>query len=74
MSGGETIISLENVFKIFGPNPRGRAFDLAKSGVHKDEVQKQSGHVVGLTDKWKSNCRRYRCAGIERLDTSGISA
>jgi glycine betaine/proline transport system ATP-binding protein len=50
VSGGETIISLENVFKIFGPNPRGRAFDLAKSGVHKDEVQKQSGHVVGLTD------------------------
>ena len=50
MAGGETIISLENVFKIFGPNPRGRAFDLAKSGVHKDEVQKQSGHVVGLTD------------------------
>ena len=36
MAGGETIISLENVFKIFGPNPRGRAFDLAKSGVHKD--------------------------------------
>ena len=44
------IIRLEEVFKIFGPQPRGRAFDLAKAGVHKNDVQKQSGHGVGLSD------------------------
>ena len=50
MPDDNSIIQLEEVFKIFGPQPRGRAFDLAKSGVHKNEVQKQSGHVVGLSD------------------------
>ncbi len=47
---GETIISFEEVYKIFGPNPRGRAFELSQGGMHKDEVQRQTGHVVGITD------------------------
>ncbi len=47
---GEEIIRLNNVYKIFGPQPRGRAFDLAKAGVTKNEVQAQTGHVVGLHD------------------------
>lgn len=47
---GEPIIRLNNVYKIFGPQPNGRAFDLASSGVGKNEVQRQTGHVVGLTD------------------------
>jgi glycine betaine/proline transport system ATP-binding protein len=50
MAEAETIITLENVYKIFGPNPRGRAFDLSSSGVSKDEVQRQTGHVVGMKD------------------------
>ena len=50
MPEAETIITLENVYKIFGPNPRGRAFDLCSSGVGKDEVQRQTGHVVGMKD------------------------
>ena len=47
---GDVIIRLENVYKIFGPQPRGRAYDLAKSGLNKNDVQRLSGHVVGLTD------------------------
>ena len=47
---GEPIIQLKNVYKIFGPQPRGRAFELAQAGVGKNEVQRQTGHVVGLTD------------------------
>ncbi len=50
MSDEETIIVLENVYKIFGPNPRGRAFDLCSAGGEKDEVQRQTGHVVGMRD------------------------
>ena len=50
MSDSEPIIALENVYKIFGPNPRGRAFDLCSAGVGKDEVQRQTGHVVGMRD------------------------
>ena len=50
MPENDEIIRLENVYKIFGPPPRGRAFDLAQAGVHKNEVQRQSGHVVGLSD------------------------
>ncbi len=47
---GDTIIELKNVYKIFGPQPRGRAFELARSGIPKNEVQRLTGHVVGLTD------------------------
>ena len=47
---GEEIIRLNEVYKIFGPQPQGRAFELARSGVDKNEVQRLSGHVVGLTD------------------------
>ena len=44
------LIRLEGVYKIFGPQPHGRAFDLARAGVSKDEVQRQSGHVIGIRD------------------------
>ena len=43
-------ISLRNVFKIFGDQPRGRALDLAKAGVPKDDIQLLTEHVVGLND------------------------
>ena len=46
----DTIIKFENVYKIFGPQPRGRAYELAQSGLDKNEVQRLTGHVVGLTD------------------------
>jgi glycine betaine/proline transport system ATP-binding protein len=43
-------IRLNGVYKIFGDQPRGRALELAKAGVPKDEVQARTNHVVGLTD------------------------
>ena len=49
-TNGEEIIVLDGVYKIFGPQPRGRAFDLLRSGMSKDEVQAETGHVVGLDD------------------------
>lgn len=49
-AGGEESIRLESVYKIFGPQPHGRAFDLVKAGYGKNEVQRRSGHVVGLND------------------------
>lgn len=45
---GEELIRLKDVYKIFGPQPRGRAFDLARQGLGKNEVQRLSGHVMGL--------------------------
>ena len=45
---GSDLIRLEDVYKIFGPQPHGRAFDLVRAGVGKDEVLRQSGHVVGI--------------------------
>lgn len=50
MSDVEPIVRLENVFKIFGSQPRGRALELAKAGVGKNEVQAATGHVVGMSD------------------------
>ena len=51
MSDSETeIIRLENVYKIFGPQPRGRALTLAKGGMKKNDVQAATDHVVGMSD------------------------
>ncbi len=47
---GEEIIVLDGVYKIFGPQPRGRAFELARAGASKDEIQAETGHVVGIDD------------------------
>ncbi len=47
---GEEIVRFDSVYKIFGPQPRGRALDLVKAGLNKDEVLRRSGHVVGLND------------------------
>ena len=47
---GDTIIEFKDVYKIFGPQPRGRAFEMARSGIPKNEVQRRTGHVVGITD------------------------
>ena len=49
-ANGDGLIQLEEVFKIYGPQPLGRAFDLAKAGLSKDEVQRRSDHVVGLNN------------------------
>ena len=43
-------IELRHVFKIFGDQPKGRALDLSKAGVPKDDVQTMTDHVVGLND------------------------
>jgi glycine betaine/proline transport system ATP-binding protein len=44
------MIRLDGVYKIFGPQPGGRAFELARAGVGKNDIQERTGHVVGLTD------------------------
>lgn len=50
MSSSDAIIEFDHVFKIFGPQPRGRALQLAKSGLSKNEVQAATDHVVGMHD------------------------
>ncbi len=50
MSSEDEIIRLEHVYKIFGPQPRGRALALAKSGMKKNDVQASTDHVVGMSD------------------------
>jgi len=50
MSSGDEIIRVEEVYKIFGPQPRGRAFDLVRAGLKKNEVHDRTGHVVGLNN------------------------
>ncbi len=47
---GEEIIVLDEVYKIFGPQPKGRAFDLAQSGMPKNQLQAVTGHVLGLNN------------------------
>ena len=46
----DEIVTLDHVYKIFGPQPRGRALTLSKEGVGKNDVQAATDHVVGMTD------------------------
>jgi glycine betaine/proline transport system ATP-binding protein len=72
VAGGEEIIRLDNVYKIFGPQPRGRAFDLVKAGYGKDEVLRRSGHVVGL-DNVNFDVRQGELFVVMGLSGSGKS-
>ena len=49
-SATKPLVEFKNVHKIFGPQPHGRAFELAQAGYNKDEILAMTGHVVGLSD------------------------
>ena len=49
MSEGNEILSVKNIFKVFGPRPE-LAMDMLRKGAHKDEIFKSTGHVVGVFD------------------------
>ncbi|MEM7339816.1 MAG: betaine/proline/choline family ABC transporter ATP-binding protein [Actinomycetota bacterium] len=69
---GEELIKLNQVYKIFGPQPRGRAFELVQAGVGKDEVLARSGHVVGL-DNVNFSVRKGEIFVVMGLSGSGKS-
>ena len=71
-SSADEIIRLESVYKIFGPQPRGRALKLAKDGLTKNEVQAATDHVVGMTDV-SFEVRRGETFVIMGLSGSGKS-
>jgi glycine betaine/proline transport system ATP-binding protein len=49
MSQKETVISCQNVWKIFGPNPES-VYSLADGGMDKQEILEQTGHVLAVKD------------------------
>ena len=55
---GEELVRVEDVYKIFGPQPRGRAFELSQ-GYGQGRVHARTGHVVGLRDV-NFNVKRVR--------------
>lgn len=71
-SSADEIIRLESVYKIFGPQPRGRALKLAKDGLTKNDVQAATDHVVGMTDV-SFEVRRGETFVIMGLSGSGKS-
>ncbi|MFP6743446.1 MAG: ATP-binding cassette domain-containing protein, partial [Alphaproteobacteria bacterium] len=49
MAAQNTKISIESVYKIFGPNPQS-VFERVKAGASKSEILKETGHTVGIRD------------------------
>lgn len=41
-------IRVNNLIKIFGPSPRGRALRMLKEGAGKDEILEKTDHIVGV--------------------------
>ena len=69
---GDEIIRLEGIYKIFGPRPTGRAYELSQEGYGKEEVQRLTGHVVGLRDV-NFDVRRGEIFVVMGLSGSGKS-
>ena len=72
IAAGESVISLEGVFKIFGNQPEGRALELARSGMGKNRVKAETGHVVGL-DNVTFSVRKGEIFVLMGLSGSGKS-
>ncbi|MCQ9427457.1 glycine betaine/L-proline ABC transporter ATP-binding protein ProV, partial [Pseudomonas sp. LJDD11] len=49
MSQADEILSVNNIFKVFGPNPN-MAMDMLRQGADKNEIFNKTGHVVGVFD------------------------
>ncbi|RMM83009.1 Glycine betaine/L-proline ABC transporter, ATP-binding protein, partial [Pseudomonas syringae pv. maculicola] len=49
MSHGDEILSVNNIFKVFGAQPK-VAMDMLKRGAGKDEIFSKTGQVVGVFD------------------------
>ena len=71
-SMGEEIVFVEGVYKIFGPQPTGRALDLARAGLGKDQVQAETAHVIGL-DNVSFTVRKGEILVVMGLSGSGKS-
>lgn len=41
---------VNNLTKIFGKNPRKKPLSMLKKGIQKDQIQKETGHVVGVNN------------------------
>ena len=49
MSEPSAKISIENVYKIFGPDPQS-VFDRVQAGASKSEILESTGHTIGIRD------------------------
>lgn len=67
----DTIISIKNLYKVFGKNPKG-AMKLVHEGMSKDELLEKTGHVIGLNNV-NLDMERHRIQVVMGLSGSGKS-
>lgn len=71
MSQTDDILSVRNIFKVFGPRPN-EAMEMLRKGADKNEIFRKSGHVVGVFDA-SFSVRRGEIFVIMGLSGSGKS-
>ena len=71
MSQPDEILSVEHIFKVFGPNPD-QAMAMLRSGADKEQIFSKTGHVVGVFDA-SFSVRRGEIFVIMGLSGSGKS-
>jgi glycine betaine/proline transport system ATP-binding protein len=71
MSEATEILSIKNIYKIFGPDPD-MAMSMLRKGAQKDEVFSKTGHVIGVLDA-SFSVRRGEIFVIMGLSGSGKS-
>jgi glycine betaine/proline transport system ATP-binding protein len=71
MSNADDILSVKNIYKVFGPNPA-RIMELIRKGADKKDIFSNTGHVVGVCDA-SFSVRRGEIFVIMGLSGSGKS-
>ncbi|MGA4637536.1 quaternary amine ABC transporter ATP-binding protein [Pseudomonas solani] len=71
MSQTDDILSVRNIFKVFGPRPD-EAMEMLRKGADKDEIFRKTAHVVGVFDA-SFSVRRGEIFVIMGLSGSGKS-
>lgn len=67
----DAIISIRNLYKVFGDQPH-RAMHLVHGGMSKDQLLRQTGHVIGLNNV-NLDMKRHRIQVVMGLSGSGKS-
>ena len=67
----DTIISIKNLYKVFGKDPK-KAMTLIHQGMSKDELLEKTGHVIGLNNV-NLDMERHRIQVVMGLSGSGKS-
>jgi len=63
MSQADEILSVKNIFKVFGPNPN-MAMEMLRKGADKNEISSKAGHVGAGLPREEARTDTQECKSV----------